>query len=253
MTFASSLSTLGPFASGAAAVFVGMVASPILEYLKSQLAARRATLSAKRDLVVQLRVTLGYLDAFLSQLDRALLRSGAEAGWGEPDLTAWTAMQCFDFSPVIAKVDGLAALELAHSENSAVGQSLISRLLLTVSSFEQIKTASLVQYQSIGTKNKNTPTFGLDESGIKAVKYARQCNIDLRGFIVGPYSEILNIENRFSLVFDKRIMEFDRIMREHNLNNINLKISEAAKSSSETQARLNRSIEDSDSSELEKF
>ncbi len=208
---------ISPFASGAAAILVGFLASPLLEYFKSWLTTKSVRAIAKRDLVAKLRVAFGYLDAFKVHVDHAVGHNPEAMQMQHRHLDSWKAMQTFDLSPIVAMIQDLAKLELDISSKSAVSQSLVKRILLLLSGFENLKTLSPTFREGLGPRKLELQHHGLDLGAVEAVKYARRIDTDLRRFVSGPYSKILGI-NGLSFVLDSEVFAHDVTMMAYDEN-----------------------------------
>ena len=199
-------------------MIVGFIASPILEYTKAYFSRRNEERASKRNLVVLVRVILGYFEAFVAYLNHADGISDESHEREVRNLVAWRAMKTFDLSPVFSKIEGLATFDLPLSMNSGVGQSLIARTLTVLHAFEQTKSINLVKtrkvlFDEISNKNLIIEVDTVDFEGANLLDRARTLEQDLRLFVEGPYSKVLGIRLS-STIYDPNISDFDRVVSE---------------------------------------
>ncbi|MBY5413623.1 hypothetical protein HFO98_35775 [Rhizobium leguminosarum] len=170
-----------------AALLVGFIANPMLEWLKSLLVARSASRTARADLVAKLRLTLGYFDAYAELVNTAFGPYPKEAVLGPFEMRAFRSMGAFNLQPVHDLIEQITKLGLRESTISGAGQALTRKVLLLFYAFEQLKSVSLKQGQT-------SELFVLQTGDNDLISQARDGHSELIAFVMEPLADVLGVD-----------------------------------------------------------
>lgn len=231
------------FLQACVAVSIGFIASPLVEILKSRLSERGSERTIKRDLVATLRVVVGFFDAFEEQLNSAIGPAIRQRITMDAlQARSWEALQSFDLQPVHGLIEQITRLDIRQSSSSGAGQVLTKKMLIALYGLEQIKSITPVQLRTGGLpreENPNLQQFALREGDEALVGQARESLTNLRQFIVGPYAEILSMD-QLSLVIDPKIKAFEDGVREWRIKQADADLKQSRERFSDYQEKNGR-------------
>lgn len=189
---------LGSFSAVFAAGLTGLVASPILELLRSRISERSSKRKLREETVQKLRIAVGYLDAIEELVDRTFgERSTHLDGFSATGSVSWASVKAFDLTAVYKLIEDITRLDVKQSASSAAGQSLTRRLLITLSAFEKVKTFEPLpvrnSLKSLSGDREYSRKFALTEDDQIALTFALDSLAHLKFFLLDIYAPRLGI------------------------------------------------------------
>lgn len=191
------------------ALLGALIGTPLVEWFKDQLGARRQWKTQRHDIVGTLRLTLGVLRAF------AELRAEAFGLPGQPvvvSIPAFRRLAEFDLACLDSHSLKLSSLHPDDSARSAVAQRLVQHLFVLKTYLRQLQCLELVP---ITRMPENEVYFGLSDDDQSTLNASDAKYVALQRFLAGIYAQRLDI-NPLSLIVDEEVVNHEFAMASHD-------------------------------------
>lgn len=199
------------FAFGGALVG-GAIGTPLIEWFKDRLGAKRQWKTQRNEIVATLRLMIGILEAFRELRISAFGWPGAPVEFSH---SGFESLKLFDFTLFNNSLVKLSALHPDDSSRSAVGQRLVQYLIVLGVRFRQLQSITPV----IVTQWRDKATYpSLSEDDQKTLQESDQEFDEFKSFLYILYARRLGID-QLSLILDKEVSEFIDAMRQARIKN----------------------------------
>jgi hypothetical protein len=195
------------FAFGGA-LLGSVIGTPMVEWFKDLLGARRTWKNQRREILSTIRLILGILRAFYEIRASAFGPKAEEPSYSE---RGFARLRKFDFSLFNQSMVKLSSIHPDDSAHSAIGQRLIQHLIVVQSHFEQMQSIKAI---SIRKTNENPSGFDLRDVDKIILVEAETKYLELNYFLRGLYAQRLGIKPK-SLMIDDEIRDFENKIAKH--------------------------------------
>ena len=205
------------------ALLGAIIGTPLIEWFKDHLGAKRQWKTQRNDIVATIRLISGILRGFDELRAEAFGFRWAECEYSQG---GFERLSKFDFTLLDESLSKLSALHPEESSRSAAAQRLIQHLVVLKIYFQQLQTLPPVEITRIPGMTK---CLGLSVEDMEILKLSDQKYIAFQRFLGGIYARRMGID-ALSLSIDREIMAFEDAMAQHDQDEI--------------QERLRKSLED---------
>lgn len=192
------------------ALLGSILGTPLIEWFKDQLGARRHWKSQRSEIIGTVRLVTGILSGFHEMRIEAFGRLETV----ELSESALARLAMFDFALLDDSLVKLAALHPADSSRSAAAQRLIQHIVVLKSYFQQLQSVQAVALTRIPDK---TSCLSLSSSDREILEGSDNKYVAFQRFLGGIYARRLEIDP-ISLTTDREIINFERALKEHDVN-----------------------------------